>query len=343
MSAARSTVGPGLKAPLYVIDGPATVAKRGGRILVTREREVLASAPLMCLSEVVLFGRINVTTPALHALLDADVPLVLLRSDGRARGRLEPPGSPHVALRQLQTLRCAEPAARLHVARAVVAAKLRNQRALLRARQERSGHADTLRAAADRLAALETAARDAAGVSSLLGIEGAGAGAYFRAFRLLAEGCGFTRRDRHGPDVVNALLNYCSALLREQVLGAITAAGLDPHASFFHTPMRGRPTLAFDLMEEWRPVLLEATVLALLGLGMVRPADCRPTDEGPRLHREARAAAVNRFRARLDRPARSWPPRPGQPTYGQCLRRQALRLRRWINGETDRYEPFRWR
>lgn len=343
MTAAASPASPGLRAPLYVVDVPATVAKRGGRILVTRDGQVLASAPLMCLSEVVLFGRVNVTTPALHALLDADVPVVLLRSDGRARGRLEPPGSPQVALRQLQTVRCGQPAARLHVAREVVAAKLRNQRALLRARQRRSAHAGALEELGDRLVGFERSARQAGDLQVLLGIEGAGTGAYFRGMRLLTEDCGFARRDRRGPDVVNALLNYCSALLREQVLGAITAAGLDPHASFYHTPTRGRPTLAFDLMEEWRPVLLEATVLALLGLGTVGPSDCYPSDAGPRLTREARAAAVARFRARLERPARSWPPRPGKPTYGECVRRQALRLRRWINGDVDRYEAFAWR
>ncbi len=100
---------------------------------------------------------------------------------------------------------------------------------------------------------------DAPTLSTLLGVEGA-AGAYFRGIRLLLDdtaAAGFRRRDRSDVDIVNVLVNYYSALLREVVMGAMVAAGLDPYLSFLHTPSRGRPTLVFDLMEEWRPILLE--------------------------------------------------------------------------------------
>ncbi len=331
------------KAPLYVLDPRAVVGRRGGRVVVTVEGRVVASAPIMRLSEVVLLGKPGITIPALHLLLGHDVPVVLLRSDGRALGRVEPPGSPHVVLRQVQTARCGDPVARLQVGRACVAGKLRNQRALLRARARRSRDAHELDALAQRVEQQERAAVHAESIEVLLGVEGAGAGAYFRGIRLLAGGHGFTRRDRSAPDVVNALVNYTSALLREVVIGAIVAAGLDPHASFLHQPTRGRPTLAFDLMEEWRPVLVEATVLGVLGLRTVGPADITRTPAGPRLTSNARAAAIARFRFRLARPARGRPQPAGEPTYGECVRRQARLLRRWVLGDAEEYEAFRWR
>jgi len=125
-------------------------------------------------------------------------------------------------------------------------------------------------------------------------------------------------------------------------VSALLCAGFDPFLSFLHTPSRGRPTLAFDLMEEWRPVLLESTVLALLGLGSATAADLEDSVGGPRLSPALRAAAVTRFQARLAAPARAWPPPPGTPTYAEVLRRQAVRLRTALLEDTG-YEPFRWR
>ena len=330
--------------PLYVLDVGAVVTKRGGRLLVARDGKALTSAPLMRLSEVVLFGNVGVTTPALHALLSRDVPVVFLRGDGRARGRLEPAGSPHVQLRLAQLARSADPASCLELARELVAGKLANQRVLLlrRSRRGPGPQREAVRAAAGLLDTHQHAVLEADSLERLRGIEGAASGAYFRALRLLLPaGTGFQRRERRDPDVVNALLNYCAALLREYVIGAITAAGLDPHVSFLHLPMRGRPTLAFDLMEEWRPILVEATMLALLGLRAVTPDDLVPTEEGPRLRPEACAAAIRRFHERLGQAA-GVTLSGGGPSYGTRIHRQARRLRTWIQ-EAQPYKAARWR
>lgn len=319
------------------------LARRGRRLVVLRDGCQVVSAPPALLSEVVLYGTVGVTTPALHLLLAEGIPLVLLRGDGRARGRLEPSGSPHVDLRHRQLARCTDEPARLAFSRAVVEGKIRNQAALLR-RRARGRHTDALLAAATRIVALAARAADAPTRAALVGVEGGASALYFRSLRLLVdERVGFTRRDRHGPDVVNVLVNYCSALLREAVLGAVVAAGLDPYLSFLHEPMRARPTLAFDLMEEWRPVLLETTVLALVGLRAVGPADLTVTDEGPRLVPQAAAAAVERFRGRLLAPAHARPAAPEGTTYGDRLRARARAARDWVLDGTVAYRPFTWR
>jgi CRISPR-associated protein Cas1 len=299
--------------PFHVAGAGCVLTRRGGRLVAFRDGELRASAPLAMVGEVVLTGRVSVTVAALHSMLASGIPLVLLAGNGRPLGRMEPPTAPHIQarLRQLDLHR--DPVLRLALSRRIVAAKIHNQAVLLRRRARRCADPDAVWAAVSRLAELEQATEDAASIEVLLGVEGAAAGAYFGAIRnLVIPGQGFTARSRTGRDVVNVLLNYCSAVLRETVTSAILAAGLDPYLSFLHTPARGRPTLAFDLMEEWRPVVLEATVLALLGLGSVTAQDLTD-DDGPRLSAAATAAAVARLHARLAAPARVTRPILVQP------------------------------
>lgn len=311
---------------------------------MVRGDRVVHSAPLLRLSELVLHGTVGVTTPALHALLGAGVPVVLLSRDGRARGRLEPPGSPHALARQQQLADSLDAGRRLGLAQSVIAGKVRNQRALLHRRSRHRAGDAVLSQAVRRLREMEERCALAGTVGELLGLEGAAAGAYFRALRLLVpEELGFERRDRLGHDIFNVLVNYCSALLREAVLGAIACTGLDPHVSHLHVPMRGRPTLAFDLMEEWRPVLLEATVLSLLGLRAVRAEHLEVVGGRPLLADVARVAAIDRFRARLEATASTWPPRGYTTTYGEQLRSQAASYAAWVQHRTESYAPFRWR
>jgi CRISPR-associated protein Cas1 len=311
---------------------------------VSRGGSELSSAPLFLTSEVVLVGTAGVTTPALHALLENGIPLVMLTRSGRAKGRLECPADAAITARFDQLARAADPRYRLDIAKACVKGKLHNQRAHLSRRASVNEHAEPLHAFAEQIRRSEDKVATATSVEQVVGLEGAASASYFRAFRLLLPpAAGFRVRGRHEPDVVNALVNYCSALLRETVLAAIVTAGLEPQISFLHTPMRGRPTLAFDLMEEWRPVLVEPTVLALLHLRIVTPDDIEATDDGPRLTPEATAAAIRRFRSRLDGPARSYPERQGHPSYGHCIVEQAYALRRWIVNGSPAYQAFGWR
>jgi CRISPR-associated protein Cas1 len=348
--------------PLYVTGHDVVLGRRGGRLVATRDGAVVTSAPLGRISEVVLFGNVTVTTPAMAALLAADAPLVLLTADGRPRGRLEPPRASHVLARRRQLELHRDDDARLALARAFVRGKIYNQDILLRRRAARAAEPDEVWALARRVGAAGGRVDSARSLAELNGIEGAASGAYFRGLRLvLADGLGFRRRERHDPDIVNVLINYTSALLREVVFGAVVAAGLDPYVSFLHVPQLGRPTLVFDLMEEWRPVLLESTVLAVLGLRILGAADVAsepagsapppaagspPAEPGdaaarPRLRPGATAAVIDRFHARLGSPARA-AGGPGGASYGSEVRAQCLALRRsFVDGVP--YEPFRWR
>ncbi|OLT23340.1 CRISPR-associated endonuclease Cas1 [Actinomadura sp. CNU-125] len=331
--------------PFHVVGAGCSVGKRGGRLVAFKEGLPRTSAPLTMISEVLVSGRVQVSTAAMHALLAHDIPLVLLTENGRPLGRLEPPSGAHVDARRAQLALHTDPAARLAMARAAIVGKIRNQHVLLRRRARRAPDPDAVWEAARRLSILESRATTCESIPAVMGMEGGAAGIYYRAIRTFVDptlGC--TRRDRQGRDVVNALTNYCSALLRETVVSGILAAGLDPFVSFLHEPARGRPTLAFDLMEEWRPVLLDATVLALIGLKSVTTSDLEDGGAGrPLLSPDARARIVERFHARLAAPARGWPEPPSRRTYRDQVRAQCTALRTWILSRSDEYEPFVWR
>lgn len=330
--------------PFHVVGTGCVVRKRGGRLVALKDGELRASAPLTQISEVILSGQVGVSTQAMHALLARDIPLVLLSTTGRPLGRMEPPGAGHILARRKQLERHCVASDRLELSRALVAGKIRNQHVLLRRRARRAADPEMVWQAAARLSALEVRVAECGDVAQVMGVEGGASGVYYRAFSaVLDPGLGFTGRDRRAGDVVNALTNYCSALLRETVISALLAAGLDPYVSFLHTPARGRPTLAFDLMEEWRPVLLDSTVLALTGLRAVTLEDLEDGPDGPWLSSHARGQVVNRFHTRLAAPARGWPAPPARRTYADQIRAQCTAMRAWVLGESASYEPFAWR
>lgn len=327
--------------PMHVIGGDLTVGRRAGRIVVRRGDHVITSAPLVLISELVLHGSVQVTGAALHLLLDAGVPLVLLSRDGRARGRLEPAVSRGAQLRMRQVQRCADPQWSLSVSKAVAEGKIANQRTLLRRLAREHPESPVPSDVFQRTEGLEGRARQARSTAELRGIEGAAAAGYWTVLRPLLAPSGPWHRDRLAPDVPNQLVNYTSALLRETIAAAVAVCGLDSSLSCYHEPRRNRPTLVFDLMEEWRPVLLDSVVLALIGLRMVTARDLDAVNEGPRLNDAARHACLDRFFARLRSAA---PVRPGETacTYDTRITVQVRQFAECVSTGAI-YSPYRWR
>lgn len=333
---------------VHVTNDGSHVGLRGNRLVVVRDDEVVSSTPIMRVGRVVLRGGVNVSGRALSVLLKRGVPVVMLSAAGRALGRLEPAtgGDAAVRLRQLQAVACEH--RRLDFAQAFVVAKINNQRVLLARRTRRSAGDSSGRQAAhgvdlSTLDNLVELAADAVSVEQLMGFEGAANAFYLQSWRhLLDPGLGFARRDRSGADVVNALLNYTSALLRERVLSAIVVHGLDPQLSFLHSPFRGRPTLAFDLMEEWRPVLADSTVLSLVQLRAVGPDDLVDCEGERLLTDSARRRVVDRFESRLETP---YKPRGGTvtQTLAAWIEHQVWLLARSLRDPSRPYQGLRWR
>lgn len=333
---------------LYIIEQGAMLTCDGERLNVERDGEVLQSIPMVKLEDIVVFGNAGLSTPAMKRLLDRNIDVVFLTLDGRYHGRLVGQVTAHVALRQAQYARAADPAWVLRQAQRIVEGKLRNQRAVLhRFTRNRANPPAEAEEAAEELDAYIQRARRATRLNALLGIEGSATARYFRGLRaLLGPEWRFDgRRRRPPPDPVNVLLSLGYTLLAHKALGAAQTAGFDPYLGILHQLEYKRPSLALDLMEEFRPILVDSLVLRVCGDGRIGAGDFAPGDaERPVILRDE---GMRRFLAAFEERMRTEALHPlgadsgpGRVSYLRCLELQARQLARAVRGEVEDYQPF---
>ena len=178
-------------------------------------------------------------------------------------------------------------------------------------------------------------------LETLLGHEGAGASAYYRAYReLLAHDWGFTTRQfRPPPDPINAMLSLGYTLLHNHVYAFINVVGLDPYCGYFHQPKHGHAALASDLMEEFRPIIVNGYVLSLINNKRVRPDDFDQTNKGLRFTKEALNRFLTGYYGRMQQTFQH-PTRNEKTNYLRCIELQVRHLGRVIVGEEPAYQPF---
>ncbi|GAB4180061.1 MAG: CRISPR-associated endonuclease Cas1 [Roseiflexaceae bacterium] len=332
---------------LYLVEQGAEVGCQGDQLIIRRGEEILTKVPIIKIDDVVIFGNVALTTPAIKRLLDEGIEVTFLTIHGRYHGRLVGAATPHAALRRAQYQRSENPMWVLRHARAHVVGKLRNQRALLqRFARNRQEVATGVLEAADALAQHLDRLPRTTTVGGLLGFEGSATARYFAGFRaLLGPEWRFSARARRPPpDPINALLSFGYTLLSHKAFGAVQMAGLDPYQGFLHAVDYRRPALALDLVEEFRPLIVDSLVLRICGDGRITHEDFQESDDGPGmlLKDDARRRFVSFFDERL-RTEVTHPDgadgRPGKVTYLRCIQLQARQIARAIQRNTD-YEPF---
>lgn len=325
---------------LYLTEQYAFVKKRDDCLLVQFPDKKTREIPLLKIDHVIVVGEVTVSTPALLALLEQGAEVCFLSAHGAYRGRLSPPFSKNMFLRRQQYAACADPERTLALARRVVAGKLENQRTML-LRGNRKLDDPLVAEAAERMKRDAKAVPGAMTLDSVRGLEGAGAAAYFDAFgRLLRQELGFERRIRRPPtDPVNATLSLAYTCLMNQVLAAIQMVGLDPYAGYLHAAQYARPSLALDLMEEFRPVIADSVVLTLLNTRVLQAEDfetelgaCRLTAAG---RKRFYAQFEERLNTEIEHPVFGY-----KVTYRRCLELQVRLLAKWLVGEVPEYPPF---
>ncbi len=324
--------------PLYVVQQGAKLRIRNHRLIVVYENQVLTSLPVNHVSQVVLCGNIGLTTPAITTLLLRSIEVVFLGIDGKYRGRLVAPVTPHVPLRRSQYRALDNHPFTFELAKHFVSAKLQHQRALL-ARHNRERSLPEIRACISQLTtAINTVPRKA-NLHSLNGVEGSAGASYFRGLKhLFASEWHFEKRNRRPPkDPVNVLLSLGYTLLSQVAFGAVSTVGLDPYAGFMHQIVYNRPALALDLMEEFRPVV-DGIVLWCMNSGSITPQHFEEgnekypvllQDEGKRRFLQA---FEERFSSRFTHPVRR-----ERLTLRQCILEQARQLAQCIRQEDPHY------
>lgn len=327
-------------ATLYVNRQGAQVRKRDNQVIVTRDDKTLEEIPIEKLDQLVVMGRgVQVSTALLVELVERGVPISYTNQTGsRHYCNVAPAVSRFGELRSRQMFAVHAPERALELARAIVAAKLQNQRALLAA----TGWAAAPTAIAQIDAALASLAV-ATTIDIVRGYEGAAAAAYFGAWRVaLPPAWGFGGRAFYPPpDPVNAMLSFGYTLLLNDMLTAIQLTGLDPYLGTFHVIEAGRPSLGLDLIEEFRPLLIDPLVLDLAQGGMLGPAQFeRPAGRADAvyLNPEGRGLFVEQYEARLASQAAL--PSGERTTWRRVLLLQVQAVARIFRGEQDRYVGF---
>jgi CRISPR-associated protein Cas1 len=329
--------------PLYLV-GHGTVLRKEGNHLVVQPREgEPARIRAIDVSHVAAFGTVSVTTNALQALLAQGSPVVWLTRSGRFLGMATGFPGKDIELRRQQFT--VSEARRLACAREFVVTKIRNQRTLLR-RNARAPIDSAL--AALREAAIR--ARMASSIDALRGIEGFAARIYFQCFSTMLrpdvpfpDSDLFRGRNRRPPrDPVNALLSFLYTLLTKDLAVQAHVVGFDPYEGFFHRPKFGRPALALDLAEEFRPLIADSVVLTMVNTGEMGPADFRRLGVAVVLTDDGRRKVLHAYERRLETEVRH--PRFGyRLTYRRVLDLQVRMLAAAVLGELAAYEGFETR
>lgn len=326
---------------LYVTEPGALLEKESGRLLVTKDDQVLLTVPATLVENVVVIGGAGVTTPALSFLLDRGIGLVFLTRGGKFRGRLSGELSKNVALRGQQYRRVDDPGFCLRMGRAIVAGKVRNCRTMCMRWGRGGENASAARMVAELAETLRLVSQ-AQNRDELLGIEGQAARCYFAALREeIRQPWSFPRRARRPPpDPVNALLSLVYTLLHESCYAALEAVGLDPYCGYYHQQQYGRASLALDLVEEFRPVIADSVALTLLNKRILAPDDFAPGEENSvHLCHEGWQKVAEQYTRRLK--TLVTPPGLGRSlSYQKVLEVQARRLRNVIQGEVEEYQSF---
>lgn len=257
---------------LYVDEPGAYVRKKGERIQVTKEKEVLMDMPLCNLEQVVLSGTVNLSTQVIKLLLERGTEVHFLSRGGRYYGCLQPSMTKNSPLRIQQHKAFQDDAQRLRYARQFVRGKLTNMRTLL-LRYNRDQKDDSLSRAVLKMKAMLKNLDKVDNLNSLLGLEGVSSREYFNVFNNLIKEkvpFDFNKRNRRPPeDPVNALLGYGYSLLTKDLCSVVQVVGFDPYIGFLHRSDYGRPALALDLMEEFRPIIVDSVVLTVLNKGII--------------------------------------------------------------------------
>ncbi|NLE66715.1 MAG: CRISPR-associated endonuclease Cas1 [Lentisphaerae bacterium] len=324
--------------PLYVQEQGARVRKEGEGLAAAKGEQNLGRFLLKDVSQAVLCGNVSITPQALHLLCERGVPVVHLSMGGWFYGLTMGHGLRNAYDRAAQFRAASDPGRCLAFARAVVGAKGHNQRTLLR--RNAGGAAE---AGLDALARLLDRVERAEALEALLGVEGALAAAYFAHWSTmvresaLASGFAFSERNRRPPrDPVNALLSFGYALLAKECMVALLAEGLDPWWGLYHQPRHGRPALALDLMEEFRPLVVDSAVLTALNTGMVQADQFAGGRAGCLMKPAARKAFIQAYELRLDQFV-THPRFDYRCSWRAVIRLQARLLTKWLRGDVPEY------
>ncbi len=341
-----------IKNTLYVTTEDVWLHKDGETITIHKDKHKIGQFPIHMISEIVCYGFGISVSPQLveHCALN-EITVTYINGNGKFLARLMGPTHGNVLLRRAQYRYADDKEKRLQMAKCCISAKIQNHRNIL-LRQLRN-HADcdgsdNIKQALNELELSLGSLKACSDIDILRGIEGSAAESYFGVFNYLIlnkdKAFEFTCRSRRPPmDPTNALLSYAYSLLALDIRSALESVGLDPYVGYLHTERPGRPSLALDMMEEFRGPVADRTILSLINLKQVNSKGFKIQPNG---QTDMDDDTRKTFLA-------AWQKRKKEPIYhpffeeemetGLVYIAQARLLARFIRGDIDYYPAFLWR
>jgi CRISPR-associated protein Cas1 len=332
--------------PLYVTGYGLTIGKSGEVLQVRDRKQLLQEVRLHEISQVNVFGNVQITSGAVQAMCWAEKPMAHFSSGGWFYGLTQGLGLKNVFLRKAQFERANDERFCLAVARQIVGTKIRNQRTLLQ-----RNHVEPPACVLLRMRELADQTGRAGSLETLLGLEGTAARLYFEHLGGMLKveddderpAFDFQHRNRRPPrDPVNALLSLAYAFLTRDLTIVCHAIGFDPFIGFYHQPRFGRPALALDLMEGFRPLIADSSVLTAINTRMVTPDDFVRAGSAVSLTPEGRKGLIRAYEQRIDTLV-THPLFGYRVSYRRVMEIQARLLARFVGGEVAAYQGFETR
>ncbi len=331
---------------IYILNQDAYLRRAGECLVVEVDDEKVMQVPRHHLSALVLFSNVMITPGVMQWCAEAGITLTYLDFNGRFICRMDGPVSGNVLLRIAQHEALASDPATCAHARSFAAGKLHNLHAnLLRSARDCDDDADrdALRGVADDISRGLERLESCRDIKQVRGIEGDASAACFGAFdrMIRSDDMLFTGRNRRPPrDPVNALLSFLYALATNDCCTALESVGLDPQVGFLHVPRPGRPSLALDLVEEFRPIFGDRLALTLINRGQVTADDFETHSGGAvQMTEDTLRDVITAYQEMKDREI-TYPLLERKVTWGEVPHLQARLLARAVRGEIDEYPPF---
>jgi CRISP-associated protein Cas1 len=328
---------------IYVTQDEAFIGKIDERIHVKADKKKLLEVPLINVDGLVILGRANFSPALVSELLTRKIPLSFLTNTGKYLGRLEPELTKNIFVRQAQWSVTKDSDKAIHVVTAFIRGKLKNYRNLLMLRNRQNSN-DKLEKGIEQITGIINSLDTKNNIDSLRGLEGAGSAIYFGCFNDLIKNPEFefkTRNRRPPLDPVNSLLSLGYALLRHDLQSAVNIIGFDPYLGYLHVPHYGRPALALDLMEEFRPLITDSVVLNAINNQKLTPNDfvTEPLSNAVSLTKESLKIFLRLYEEKKQSKFKH-PVLGKQCTYQESFEIQARLLAKYLMDETNKYPPL---
>jgi CRISPR-associated protein Cas1 len=330
---------------LFVASQGLYLHREGETLVAELEREVKLRLPIHTLAGIVCFGNVMCSPFLLGLCGERGVHVSFLSEHGRFLARVSGPVSGNVLLRRAQFRTADNPQHASAIARNIVIGKILNSRSALQRRIRDHGADDAMSYAIATMARIATRLQGVEDLNGIRGLEGEAANLYFAVFDKLIvaqkTAFAFKNRSRRPPlDPVNALLSFLYTLLAHDCVGALEAVGLDPQMGFLHAPRPGRPSLALDLMEEFRSILADRVALSLINLSQIKDKDFTRVESGAVMMKDdARKLLLTTWQKKKQEEI-IHPFLNEKMAIGLLPYAQALLLARHLRGDLDAYPPF---